>query len=261
MHEHFTGRFPWQRPVSIATIQPIHSEVLKEDRDVIVHLPIDYDSSKQYPVMYVLDGSSLDEPFVNSFKVLSSAGFSPSVIVVGIPNVSEASRQRDYTPPYLRQDMDHEKSPNGEADNFLTFMEAELISFIESKYSTSGYRLVAGHSRGGLLVMHSLIAKPDLFHARFCFSSPFWRQDQVMVSKVSDFLNVRDSLNSFLYLSVGENETDNMRLGNQNMTNLLQAKSPVGLTWFSESTPKANHQSNAELSVAHGIGKWISVKY
>ena len=150
MHDHFTGRFPWQPLVSAAKVLTIHSKILKEDREVIVHLPIDYDSSKQYPVMYVLDGSSLDEPVVNSFSVLSLAGFSSAVIVVGIPNVSEESRQRDYTPSYLRQDIDDEKSPDGEADKFLTFMEAELIQFIESKYSTSDYRLFAGHSRGPL---------------------------------------------------------------------------------------------------------------
>ncbi|MFZ6009839.1 MAG: alpha/beta hydrolase [Bacteroidota bacterium] len=255
VYNHFTGLFPWSEPDEQARTQVIvDSKVLNEERTIIVQLPRNYDSLKRYPVMYVLDGNT--EELVNTFQVLSEAGYAPSCVVVGIPNLSAQSRQRDLTPPYLKMDIDKADSPPGQGDRFLTFIATELIPFIENNYSVSDYRMFSGSSRGGLLVMHSLMFKPELFQARFCFSSPFWRQDQMIVSKVREFLNSRDSLSNFIYLCVGEAETENMKTGFEAMTKLFRQTSVPGLTFESNYTAGADHQNNTELSMATAIGKW-----
>ena len=175
----------------------IHSKILNEDREVIIHLPINYDQKKKYPVMYVLDGSSQDKHIAKKFEILSSAGYVPETIVVGIPNVNGKGRQRDYTPPYMKMDIDEKDSPLGEGDQFLYFMEKALFPFIEKNYSVSNNRSLAGNSRGGLLVMYFLLYKPDLFKGRFCFSPAFWRDDNLIINKVSDFLDTQRNLSSF----------------------------------------------------------------
>lgn len=70
-------------------------------------------------------------------------------------------------------EIDEKESPFGAGDQFLSFMEKELIPFIDKNYSASKNRSLAGNSRGGLLVIYSLLYKHDLFKDRFCFSLAF----------------------------------------------------------------------------------------
>ena len=257
VYDHFTGRFPWSQSHSESEIHiKIYSEILAEDRELIIHLPRNYDSLKKYPVMYVLDGSSEDYHIANKFDILSAVGYTPKTIVVGIPNMTAENRQRNLTPPYISMDNDIEDSPLGEADTFLSFMELELFPFIERNYPASQVRLFHGNSRGGLLVMHSLMSKPDLFQARFCYSTPFWRQDNILISKVSDFLSSKDTLNTFIYMSAGKNETENIKNGLDSMAKTFQKKAPIGLIWHADYIPNAVHQDNARISSAIGIGRW-----
>src|SRR5262245_54047610 len=167
-----------------------HSSILNEERRAIIHLPRNYskDALQKYPVMYVLDGTSQDQHTADKIAILSDAGLIPEAIVVGLPN-TRGNRERDQTPPFMRTNVDDQNSPYGAADKFLSFIEKELIPFIDSDYRTSGYRTLSGNSRGGLFVLYSLIEKPDLFQARFCYSAPVWRFDNLMVDRKSTRLN------------------------------------------------------------------------
>lgn len=234
----------------------LYSNLLIQERELIIHLPVNYDSAKEYPVMYVLDGSSQDGHIADKVHTLSAAGCAPEVIVVGVLNMTAENRQSQLMPPYMHIDADKIDSPMGDGDRFLSFIESELIPFIESNYSASHVRLFSGHSRGGLLVMHSLLSKPDLFQARFCFSAPFWRHDNVIVSKVEEFLASNDTLRTFIYMSAGERETNNIKDGLGNMMKVLKEKAPTGFVWYADYIGDADHQNNAQRSAARAIKLW-----
>jgi len=235
----------------------LRSAILNEERRAIIHLPRNYsrETSRTYPVMYVLDGTSQDQHTADKLTVLSDAGLIPGAIVVGLPN-TRGNRERDQTPPYMRRDVNDEKSVLGAADKFLSFVEKELIPFIESKYRASGYRTLSGNSRGGLFVLYSLMEKPDLFQARFCYSSPVWRFDNLMVHKTAEFLRSSSSLNNFLYLSVGEKETEQMIGGFNKLVDALKKNRKRGFIWVADSTPFAVHQDNARISTSKGLAEW-----
>lgn len=257
LFDHFTGHLPGMSSKKEGVIETkIHSAILNEDRDVIIYLPANYDSTRKYPVMYVLDGASHETPLLKSLEILSAGGIAPATIVVAIPNSSAETRQRDLTPPYLRQDNEVSDSPLGNGNTFLEFMEQELIPFIEKKYAVSTTRAISGHSRGGLLVMHSLIWKPELFQARFCYSAPFWRQDGAQIGQVSEFLSKQDTLKSFLYLSVGDHETTNIKGGHEGLKKVLGGKAPAGFAWYFSSTKNSDHQDNAENAAPKAISQW-----
>ena len=234
----------------------LYSKILGQDRELIIHLPHNYDKYKKYPVIYVLDGSSQDQHIADKFDSLSGLALVPQTIVVGIPNMSGANRTLQLVPPFMLTDPDKPESPPGTADGFLDFMEKELIPFIAEKYGASGPRLFAGNSRGGLLVMYSLIHKPDLFTGRFCFSTPLWRQNNLLVTKVSEILSSKKQLNSFLYVSAGVNETENIKSGLDTLTKVLKQKAPTGLVWHTYFTPGVDHQQNARVSATQGILQW-----
>ncbi len=235
----------------------IHSTILNEERRVIIHLPRNYtkDALQKYPVMYVLDGTSQDQHTADKIAILSDAGLVPEAIVVGLPN-TRGNRERDQTPPFMRTNVDDQNSPYGAADKFLSFIEKELIPFIDSDYRTSSYRTLSGNSRGGLFVLYSLIERPGLFQARFCYSAPVWRFDNLVVKKIVEFLRSSSNLNSFLYMSVGEKENERIIDGFKTMIDALRRNSKKNFKWVARYTPHAVHQDNALISSSKGLAEW-----
>jgi hypothetical protein len=232
------------------------STILGQERDLIVHLPRGYDPVHRYPVIYVLDGSSQDQPLADKLDSLYRARTVPQTIVVGIPNMSATNRTLQLIPPFMRTDPDDPASPTGTGDRFLEFMEKELIPFIEARYRASATRLFAGNSRGGLLVMYSLIQKPDLFTGRFCFSTPLWRENNLLLRQLSTFLRSRKGSRSFLYVSAGANETANILNGLDTLAAVLRSAAPSNVVWHVERTPGVDHQLNAALSGWSALRKW-----
>jgi predicted alpha/beta superfamily hydrolase len=235
----------------------IYSTILNEERRVIIHLPRNYskDTLQKYPVMYILDGTSQDQHTADKITILSDAGLIPEAIVVGLPN-TRGNRERDQTPPFMRTNVDDQNSPYGAADKFLSFIEKELIPFVDSNYRTSDYRTLSGNSRGGLFVLYSLTEKPDLFQARFCYSTPVWRFDNLMVKKTVEFLRSSSNLNSFLYMSVGEKENERIIEGFKIMIGALKKNGKKNFKWVAHYTPNAVHQDNALISSSKGLAEW-----
>lgn len=233
-----------------------HSKILGQERELIIHLPSARDPRRRYPVLYVLDGSSQDQPLADKLESLFAQGLVPQAIVVGIPNMSAGNRTFQLVPPFMRTDPATPDSPRGTGDTFLEFMEKELVPFIATQYGASDTRLFAGNSRGGLLVMYSLVAKPNLFAGRFCFSTPLWRENNLLVERVAAFLPSRTAMKSFLYLSAGENETDDIKNGLDAMASVLKTRAPAGLVWYVERTPGVDHSLNAQVSGWSALKKW-----
>jgi predicted alpha/beta superfamily hydrolase len=234
-----------------------HSNIMSEDRRVIIHLPRKYeqDTGTKYPVMYVLDGTSQDQHTADQVIVLSDAGLIPAAIVIGLPN-TRGNRERDQTPPFMRTNIDDSNSPYGLGNKFLDFIEKELIPHIDHGYRTSGYRMIAGNSRGGLFVLYTLLERPDLFQARFCFSTPVWRFDDLILKKLDEFLRSAKKRESFLYMAVGDKETDQITGGFTRMATILNKGSRNKLTWVGDRTPYADHQDNALIATSKGLAEW-----
>ena len=251
------GHTPGTSPAADSVVHVTYqSHILGQERELIIHLPSGYNPAKRYPVLYVLDGSSQDQPLADKLDSLFVQGLVPQTIVVGIPNMSGSNRTLQLVPPFMLTDPANANSPKGTAYQFLEFMETELVPFIASHFGASDTRLFAGNSRGGLLVMYSLIRKPELFAGRFCFSTPLWRENNLLVERVSAFLAQRTTMKSFLYVSAGESETENIMSGLDAMAVVLRDRAPSGFVWHVERTPGVDHQLNAAVSGWSALTKW-----
>lgn len=220
------------------TAAVVQSNVLAEQRDLIISLPESYqrEPGRRYPVLYVLDGSSHAGHTAESARLMARIGVMPEVIVVGIPS-SRENRERDYTPP----------SMHGGADRFLRFLERELIPHVERTYRATSTRMLAGHSRGGLFVMYSLLERPDLFGARFAYSPALWHDDDRIVAEMAKSLKARTAP-GFLYLSLGDGENEKMTRAFRKAVGVLRTSAPPALRWRADITTGANHSNNAVLS-------------
>ena len=232
--------------------QEVYSEILEEERPLLIHLPRSYssDPSRTYPVIYVLDAGSQDFRLAQIAGILATAKSMPEVIVVGIRNTD---RNRDLTPPSIYQSEDREKK--GEADSFLAFIHEELVPFVDQNYRTNGVRALAGHSRGGLFVGYALLAEPDFFDAHICFSPAYWRDDHQIIRDAKGLLAGRDSLGTYWYNSLGTAENDKMKGGYQAMKSEVQSllsKSPVSF----QMTPGAVHSDNSYYSAPEALSSW-----
>jgi predicted alpha/beta superfamily hydrolase len=234
-------------------VDTLASAVLGERREVIVRLPESYqrEPARRYPAIYVLDGASQSIQTADSAALMARIGVMPELIVVGVPSGDQ--RQRDHTPPFMLQDLDDAKSPLGEADRFLAFLKDEVIPRVEREYRTDSLRMLAGHSRGGLLVCYSLLAEPQLFAARFAHSPALWRQDGLLIDKLAEFLSAKPGLESFLYLSLGAKENDKMMAAFERTRSLLAEFRGSGLVWQADLVAGADHSTNAGMATPLGF--------
>ncbi|MBO1256679.1 alpha/beta hydrolase [Alteromonas sp. 5E99-2] len=176
----------------------INSKVLEEDQKFTVYLPDDYDehTDHQYPVLYALDGKYYKQMVSAVIARFYDDWLIPDTIVVAIEN---EDRIRDYTPvPHATVDV-----PSGKADRFLDYIEKELIPFVESHYRTSEFRILEGHSLGGLLSLYTVQARPELFTAHYAFSPSLHWGDDSTADKIIRYISSRQSLNQFIYFNLG----------------------------------------------------------
>jgi hypothetical protein len=175
-----------EEALTIGQTLTIESAVLEEERVLNVYLPLSYstDSLKNYPVIYLLDGS-LDEDFIHIAGLVQFGSFEwidivPESIVVGISNVD---RQRDFTYP-SQNERDLEELPtSGGSANFISFIEEELQPLIHAKYRTTSSSTIIGQSLGGLLATQILFEKPDLFDHYIIVSPSLWWDDESLLQQ------------------------------------------------------------------------------
>lgn len=153
-------------PVSIGTFRQLHSDILDQDRLLLVCLPEGYEeNAMSYPVLYVLYGDQVRGYFAEAVHVvgrLSEEGSIPQMIIVGVANVE---RYRDLSPIGRRGE------PSG-IEPFSRFVALELIPFVENEYRTKDFRVLMGPQAGAGFGLYALATRPGLFDA-FIIENPF----------------------------------------------------------------------------------------
>ncbi|ADB38172.1 alpha/beta hydrolase-fold protein [Spirosoma linguale] len=180
----------------VGTSNQIYSTLLKETRTVWVHLPAHSDPKQRYPVLYVLDGENHFGATVGMTQQM--AGVWPEMIVVGITNTV---RERDLTPARSTTDTHQPVVYSGQED-FLQFIGQELIPYIDSRFPTTSYRLLSGHSLGGLTVINALLYNTQLFNAYIALEPSLWWDNQQFLQAVEKKLATKTFTNTSLFMAV-----------------------------------------------------------
>lgn len=232
----------------------IHSKILDEDRTIYIHTPDGYeDGDEEYPVLYVLDGMPYFQQAIGILKYHAMFYVLPKMIIVGIPNTD---RNRDLTPTrskiYKGKEVDWLDNTGG-ADNMLQFMEEELFRYIETHYRTQPFRIIAGHSFGGLFAVHALLSQPELFNAYLCISTSFWFDNNVLTRRSESIMPSIVFPNRFLYLSVGGEESSMQINANHEFVSFLREQRPEGLRWTFDYLIGEDHGSQGLKAMINGL--------
>jgi predicted alpha/beta superfamily hydrolase len=233
----------------------LKSTVLGEDRIVLVRTPVGYETNKEsYPVLYMTDGDAHMGHTAATIEFLTRNGRIPELIVVGVTNTD---RTRDLSPVKSSQ-----KNPAGElqfptsggADNFLKFFETELIPEIEKTYRVQPYRVLAGHSLGGLFAVHAMVSKPGLFNSYVAVSPSLQWENQATLKRAEEFLKNQKELNVSLFTSLG-NEPGAIGESFDAFREVLAKTNIKGFAWQAERMDDEDHGSVVLRSHYAGLRK------
>lgn len=189
-------------------VRKINSAIVNQEYELHILLPGNYaNSTKKYPVVYLMD-SQWDFPLVKSiYGQQYYDGFIPELIVVGVtwggikPN-PDSLRARDYTPT-----NDGRSIQGGGADKFLSFMKTELFPFIETNYKAdNNNRILMGCSLGGLFTLYTLFTQPELFTGYAAASPAIGWDKEILYKYEKEFAQKKLSKPVRVFMTLGEVE-------------------------------------------------------
>jgi len=148
------------------TFDNIKSEKLGVERRITIGLPPSYEENKdkKYPVLYLLDGDYLFDPFSGAVSYGAYWDDLPEMIIIGVHQNKDGERFDDST-------IDQNTGlPFEKGADFFEFIGAELIPYIEKKYRTTPFRIIAGHDITASFINFYLYKEEPLFNAYICLS-------------------------------------------------------------------------------------------
>ena len=179
-----------------------------EKKTIHVYVPPEYnrDTTKRFPVIYMLDGESSfnDMEFMGPEwqidEVINAADArqEPSAIVIGINQAED--RDAEYT-PFINKD-----NPNAHGAEFSKWVVRDLKSWVDSTYRTIPdvqSTTIGGISRSGMMAYYMMMTFPDVFGKSLIQSPAMWVDyDRLIDMRLSD----QQLRNKKIFISVGEHE-------------------------------------------------------
>jgi predicted alpha/beta superfamily hydrolase len=239
--------------VVIGKVTHIRSYVLNEERTLFISKPAGYeDGAERFPVLYLLDGETHFRFTSGIVEFLAANDRIPEMLVVAIASGSFTQRTRDLTPPSSAEIDKRFHPSSGGADAFLSFLTGELVPFVEKTYRTRPYRVLAGHSLGGLFAIHALAANRKFFNAYVAIDPSLAWNDGAVVAEAESFFTRTKELQADLYFTAS-NEGGTVPGGVRRLAAILDEKAPAGFRWNFEWMKQEDHGSIPLPSIHKGL--------
>lgn len=163
-------------------------------------LPEDYKAENKYATVYILDGERDFAYVANQCKDISSKKGIQNVIVVGIGYGND--RSVDYTPTKANEGC-------GGAEQFMNFIQNELIPKIEQDYSADTHRaarVILGHSFAGLLAAYAFTRYNNVFGNYLILSPSLWYDNEVLLKYEQDSRPTNATQPQLVFMGIGQLE-------------------------------------------------------
>ena len=190
----------------------IDSEFLKETRDIWIGLPANYDSTKNYPTMYVMDAEWQFDISLAIMKELAVNDKIPSHIVIGIPHIDHKKRTKNLTfttskhasngkmDSVAASYFNHENTAGGL--EFYNYLKAEVVPFVDSKFNTNGFDVFIGHSLSGYYGAY-ILNMDSPFNAFQLYDPSIWYNHGDAIEHFSKTTSEKNMFNVFISTANG----------------------------------------------------------
>jgi len=196
------------------------------DYRILIAPPTDEPPADGYAVVYVLDGDALFPTLAEAVKLQTRKpkGFDAILVIgIGYPSKEPFDMERrclDFTLPVGEKNLPSRPDgtpwpPNGKANDFLDFIEHELMPKVAKEWPTNkGKQAIVGHSLGGLFTLYTLCARPYLFTHIVAGSPSVWWADNAVLKEMERFSEIWNGNHTInLLLTIGAKELPDMLEG------------------------------------------------
>ena len=146
--------------------EEVFSPKLNENREITIGLPASYltNTDRKYPLLIVLDGDYLFDPFQGALNYGAYWDDLPEVIIVGISQNKNNERESDCA-------VDATTGlPDEKGNKFFEFIGMELVAYMEKKYRIAPFKIIAGHDFTAGFLNFFLYKERPLFDAYISMS-------------------------------------------------------------------------------------------
>lgn len=236
-------------------LRTIESKYVAQEYKINIFFPKDYEEEgKRYPVVYVLDAEYNFGCVAYIARRLIKNEDIPKILLVGIAYDADyedfyEKRFRDSTPV----SRIHGRNSGG-AEQFTQFLEKELIPFINMNYRTIPEdRTLVGHSITGFYCFYALFQHTDLFNRYIVVSPSLWFSNGVVFEYEETFSSNHGDMSGFVYLSVGGEESQQMREGSTKLKDTLLKRAYPHLNFKFSLVEGENHRSLFPYAFSRGL--------
>lgn len=230
--------------ISVGKRITIDSKILNQKRVILISTPDNYkNSDKKYPVLYVLDGRTHFKHVTAGVDYLSKSRLTPEMIVVAITNID---RGHDFTPKH-----DNKMPTSGGGEKFHNFITKELFKYMKKNYKVTNYRILMGHSLGGMFAAYSLLQFPDAFNSYIAISPYMQMADNHLIKEAEIKLQASYKKTKSYYMTVGDEPRYFEPL--KKFSTLVENKSGDAINFSYVKMKGDNHMVTPYLSLFNGL--------
>ncbi len=229
----------------------ILSKKLDAYRHLTISLPPSYDREikKVYPLLFLLDGDYLFDPFQGAISYGNYWDDLPEVIIVGLAQNRENERDSDCT-------FDESTGlPEGKGESFFEFIGGELMPFLQNKYRISPFKIIAGHDVTAGYMNLFLYKDNPLFNAYISLSPELATEMEVRVAeRLGTFKQ-----NMFYYQSSADGDIKKMRTKIATLDENIKAANNPNLNYKYDDFKGASHYSLVLYSIPSALYQFFAV--
>lgn len=231
--------------------EKINSKKLGTERELILSLPPSYetDTKRKYPLVLLLDGDYLFDPFFGALEYANYWDDMPEVILVGVTQNKNDERYTDC-------ELDRETGlPTETGEKFFEFLTMEVVPYLEKNYRIAPFKVIAGHDTTAAFINLFLYKDVPLFEAYIALSSELGKD---METHVPDRLG-KITKPLYYYHATADGDMKKMRTRIQKLHEGASAVKNQTINYKFDDFAGASHYSMVLYAIPSALYQFFSV--
>jgi predicted alpha/beta superfamily hydrolase len=231
--------------------EEVFSPKLNENREITIGLPVSYltNKDKKYPLLIVLDGDYLFDPFQGALNYGAYWDDLPEVIIVGISQNKNNERESDCA-------VDATTGlPDEKGNKFFEFIGMELVAYMEKKYRIAPFKIIAGHDFTAGFLNFFLYKERPLFDAYISMSPEL---PVAMEKNIPDRFAILDQ-SLYYYQSTADGDVKKMQTRIKELDAGLKTVNKPTFNYRFDEFKGASHYSLVLHSIPNALYQFFAV--